>query len=137
MSQSPVPQPSRRDVLRPLEMVGGAAIAAVFLGLVVLMVTREPVLAAIGAGSVFIIVLVVLAMFAITLKPDEAENADIAEQNRARPDAGEVDARSRSTTRHRHRRRDPQPPRALRVSSPSRPAGSSTRARPSPATQFR
>ncbi|WP_200942400.1 MULTISPECIES: hypothetical protein [unclassified Leifsonia] len=88
MSQSPVPQPSRRDVLRPLEMVGGAAIAAVFLGLVVLMVTREPVLAAIGAGSVFIIVLVALAMFAITLKPDEAENADIAEQNSGAAGAG-------------------------------------------------
>ncbi|WP_121003401.1 hypothetical protein [Leifsonia sp. Leaf264] len=87
MSQSPVPQPSRRDVLRPLEMVGGAAIAAVFLGLVVLMVTREPVLAAIGAGAVFIIVLVVLAMFAITLKPDETENADIAEQNQGAADA--------------------------------------------------
>nr|WP_200933379.1 hypothetical protein [Leifsonia sp. Leaf325] len=90
MSQPPVPQPSRRDVLRPLEMVGGAAIAAVFLGLVVLMVTREPVLAAIGAGSVFIIVLVALAMFAITLKPDEAENADIAEQNSGAARAGEA-----------------------------------------------
>ncbi|MET0726029.1 MAG: hypothetical protein ABWY36_06730 [Leifsonia sp.] len=86
MSQPPVPQPSRRDLLRPIEMVGGAAIAAIFVGLIVLMVTREPVLAVISLGIVFIVVLVVLAMFAITMKPNDAENADIDEQNGEGPD---------------------------------------------------
>ena len=52
-------KPSRRDVLRPVEYVGGAAIAAVFTGVVTLVVTRDLTLALIATGGVFIIVLVV------------------------------------------------------------------------------
>ncbi|WP_353808076.1 ABC transporter ATP-binding protein [Agromyces sp. SYSU T00194] len=66
------PGPSRRDVLRPVELVGGSALAAVFVGVIVLMTTREWQLTAISAGIVFIVVLVVLAMFALTFKDDEA-----------------------------------------------------------------
>jgi hypothetical protein len=79
MSENPVSKPSRRDLLRPLEMVGGAAIAAIFVGLIVLMVTREWVFAGIALGVVFIIVLVVLAVFTMTIKPDAAETAELDE----------------------------------------------------------
>jgi hypothetical protein len=70
-------QPSRRELLRPAEFVGGAAIAALFVGGVVLFTTRDLVLAAIGTGGVFIVVLMVLALIAMTFKPDAAEIAEI------------------------------------------------------------
>lgn len=71
MSQSPGEfKPSRRDMLRPIEYVGGSAIAAVFTSLIVLMVTRDVTLTLITAAGVFIVVLVVLALFAMAVKPD-------------------------------------------------------------------
>lgn len=70
-------QPSRREVLRPAEYVGGAAIAALFVGFVVLFGTRDIVLTAIATGAVFIIVLVALALLAMTIKPDAAETAEL------------------------------------------------------------
>ncbi|SFR67155.1 hypothetical protein SAMN05428970_0161 [Agromyces sp. CF514] len=77
-------QPSRREVLRPAEYVGGAAIAAIFVGVITLGVTRDLVLAAIGTGGVFIIVLVVLALLAMTIKPDAAESAELDDDAAAR-----------------------------------------------------
>ena len=47
-------RPSRRDVLRPAEYVGGAAIAAVFTALIVLMSTRDWTITLITAGGVAI-----------------------------------------------------------------------------------
>lgn len=71
MSQSPGEyRPSRREVLRPIEYVGGAAIAAIFTSAIVLMVTRDWMLTLITAGGVFIVVLVVLALLAMAVKPD-------------------------------------------------------------------
>jgi hypothetical protein len=70
-------QPSRRELLRPAEYVGGAAIAALFVGGVALFVTRDLVLAAVGTGGVFIVVLMVLALIAMTFKPDAAETAEL------------------------------------------------------------
>jgi len=72
-------QPSRRDLLRPAEYVGGAAIAAIFVGVVVLVVTRDWVLTLIGTGGVFIVVLMVLALLQMALKPDAFEQAELAE----------------------------------------------------------
>ncbi|WP_067880871.1 hypothetical protein [Agromyces aureus] len=77
-------QPSRREVLRPVEYVGGAAIAAIFVGVISLVATRDLVLAAIGTGAVFIIVLVVLALLAMTIKPDAAESAELDDEAAAR-----------------------------------------------------
>ena len=57
-------RPSRRDVLRPVEFVGGAAIAAVFTALIVLMTTRDWFLTLITAGGTFIVVLMGLALLA-------------------------------------------------------------------------
>lgn len=70
-------KPSRRDVLRPAEYVGGAAIAAIFTGLVVLITAREPMLALIVAGIVFIVVLVVLALLSMAVKPNAEETAEL------------------------------------------------------------
>lgn len=69
-------KPSRRDVLRPIEYVGGAAIAAIFVGTIALIVTRDIPLAIISTGAVFIIVLVSLALLAMTVKPDSPESPE-------------------------------------------------------------
>ena len=95
--------PSLREQLRPVELLGIAAVIGVFVGLVVLLSSREPLLAVIMFGIAFIVVLVVLALFVLGLKPDGAEKEDLAEQNgeaapgtaapgTAAPDAGGRDA---------------------------------------------
>lgn len=93
MSQSPGDyKPSRRDVLRPAEYVGGAAIAAIFTGVITLLVTRDFTLSLIATGGVFIIVLVALALFAMAVKPDASESAELREGDVPRPDgAGDAD----------------------------------------------
>ena len=91
MTQSPGEyKPNRRDVLRPVEYVGGAAIAAVFTGVITLVATRDLTLALIATGGVFIIVLVVLALLSMAVKPDASESAELHEHD-ARPD-GSTDA---------------------------------------------
>jgi heme A synthase len=70
-------KPSRRDVLRPIEYVGGAAIAAIFTGLVVLITARDLMLALIIAGIAFIVVLVTLALLSMAIKPNAEETAEI------------------------------------------------------------
>jgi predicted lysophospholipase L1 biosynthesis ABC-type transport system permease subunit len=64
-------------MLRPIEYVGGAALAAVFTGVVVLLTTRDLTLALIIAGIAFIAVLMVLALLAMTMKPNAEETAEI------------------------------------------------------------
>ncbi|QAY72677.1 ABC transporter ATP-binding protein [Agromyces protaetiae] len=73
-------KPSRQDRLRPAEYVGGAAIAAIFVGAVALMATRDWTIALIGLGGVFIVVLVVLALLQMAIKPDASEQAEISER---------------------------------------------------------
>lgn len=76
--QSPV-NPSRRDRLRPLELVGFAGVLAVFAGLVVLLVLRTPEgiadfgRAGIVTGIVFIISLLVLALLGLGGKPSDED----------------------------------------------------------------
>lgn len=76
-------QPSRREILRPAELVGGAGIGAVFVGLVVLLTTQQLVLTLVSAGITFIVVLMVLALFAMGSKQDAEETADIEQQDDA------------------------------------------------------
>ena len=75
--------PSRQDRLRPLEFVVISAIVAVFIGLVVLFTTRQPILALVFFGVAFIVSLVVIAMLSLAIKPNEAEQTDITEQDDA------------------------------------------------------
>lgn len=67
--------------MRPLELLGLSAILAVFTGLVVLMSTREIVLALIFLGIAFIVSLVVLAMLALAVTPSGEEKIDLREQD--------------------------------------------------------
>lgn len=89
MTQSPGEfKPSRRDVLRPAEYVGGAAIAAIFTGFITLVVTRDWNLTLIAAGGVFIVVLVVLALLAMAMKPDATESAELDDPSDPRDRGG-------------------------------------------------
>jgi hypothetical protein len=64
--------PTRRDRMRPLELVGLAGAIGVFVGLVVGLATREWVLAAVFFGAIFIVSLVVLAMLSLAASsPDQ------------------------------------------------------------------
>ncbi|MFP7834459.1 hypothetical protein [Marisediminicola sp. LYQ134] len=69
--------PSRRERFRPLELLAFSGGAALVVGLVVLMSTRQFDITFIGAGIVFIVTLVVIAMLALVATPDDAEQTDI------------------------------------------------------------
>lgn len=73
--------PSRRDRLRPAELLAIAGVLALFAGLVVLMSTRDPVLALIFFGIGFIVSLVVLAMLALAVAPTDDEKLDLLSQD--------------------------------------------------------
>lgn len=77
----PAPKPRLRERLRPLELLGISTVLGLFAGLVVLMATRELILALIFLGVAFIVSLVVLAMLALAVAPDLAEQGDLAEQD--------------------------------------------------------
>lgn len=66
--------PTRRDRLRPVELLGISAIIAVFVGLVVLMSTRQINLATIFMCIAFIVVVVVLAMLQLASASDQDDN---------------------------------------------------------------
>ncbi|GAA1442230.1 hypothetical protein GCM10009617_13670 [Leifsonia poae] len=74
-------QPSRRDRFLPTELLGISAALGVFVGLIVLISTREFVLAGIALGVAFILSLVLMALFALAFKPNAAEVHDLEEQN--------------------------------------------------------
>lgn len=80
-------KPSRREVLRPVEYVGGSAIAAIFTGVITLFGTRDFTLALIATGGVFIVVLVALALFALAVKPDASESAELRDEEAHRHEA--------------------------------------------------
>jgi len=76
--QEPV-VPTRRDRLRPVELIGFAAVLAVFAGLIMLLVLRtgddvpDFARAGIVAGIVFIVVVLVLALLGLGGKPSQAD----------------------------------------------------------------
>jgi membrane protein implicated in regulation of membrane protease activity len=70
-------KPKMRTRLRPVELVGASAILAVFVGVVVLLGTREIIVALEWAGVAFVVVLVVVAMLLLAVTPkDERPDAD-------------------------------------------------------------
>lgn len=71
--------PSLRDRLKPLELIGLSAIIGGFTGAIVLLISRNIVLAAIWFGVAFIVGLVVMAMFVLAAKPNKNELLDIQE----------------------------------------------------------
>ncbi|GAA3878601.1 hypothetical protein GCM10022381_21230 [Leifsonia kafniensis] len=82
MTSNPPQKPSRSDRLKPVELVGLSGVMALFVGLTILLTTRELLLSVIALGITFIVVLVVIAMFALNIKPDEAERNDLDEQDK-------------------------------------------------------
>ena len=83
MSIQPTPPtpPSRRDRTRPAELLILSGVMAVFVGLVVLMSTRQVELALIFLGVTFIVALVGLAMLALATRPTGEEQVDLNEQD--------------------------------------------------------
>ncbi|MFN4002477.1 hypothetical protein [Microcella sp.] len=63
-------EPRPRVTLGPGELVGLAALVAVFVGLITLMVTREPIFSLIVFGGTFVLDLVVLAMLMLAITPN-------------------------------------------------------------------
>ena len=83
-----VTSPSRKDRLRPLELLVLSGIIAVFVGLVVGASTRDIALGAIFLGITFILSLMTLAMLALAVKPDDAEKHDLDDQDNHRGPTG-------------------------------------------------
>lgn len=73
--------PSRRDRLRPFEFLLIAGVIALFVGLVVLATTREPILAIVFFGIAFVVTLVTIALLELAMKPDAAEKLDLHDQD--------------------------------------------------------
>jgi hypothetical protein len=63
-------KPSRRDRLRPAEYVMLSGLMALFSGLIVLMVTRDALLALVIAGLIFVIVIIGIAMLVLAASPN-------------------------------------------------------------------
>jgi len=79
-------QPSLRDRLRPLELLGISAGLGVFAGLVTLLVTRDWMLSGIVLGVGFVIALVVLAMLALGTKdPDDLPQGPVLDRDEDGP----------------------------------------------------
>ncbi|MFA5605814.1 MAG: ABC transporter ATP-binding protein [Leucobacter sp.] len=71
-NQDPV-TPSRRDRLRPLELLGFSGVLGLFAGLVVIFVTRNWVLAGIALGVAFIASVLMVALVGLGGKPSEED----------------------------------------------------------------
>ncbi|HEU0256250.1 MAG TPA: hypothetical protein VFQ96_00255 [Microbacteriaceae bacterium] len=75
-------EPTRRDRLRPVELVGFSAILAVFTAIIVLAATREWWLTGISLAVSFIIVLVIVALLSMSFQPKADEVEELEEQDR-------------------------------------------------------
>jgi len=77
---------SRRDRMRPFEVIGLAVIVGVFTAIVVILSTRNLTLAAIWLGVAFIAMLVLSATIVLMIQPRKEELADIEELAAAAPE---------------------------------------------------
>lgn len=69
-------EPGSRITLRPAELVGLAALVAVFVGLITLMVTRDLIFSVIVFGGAFVLDLVVLAMLMLAITPNRPADGE-------------------------------------------------------------
>ena len=69
--------------LRPGEYVVMAGIMSVFAGLVVLMVTRDPLLAIMAVGAIFVLVVIAISMLLLAIIPNKTLDGE-----KDRPDTG-------------------------------------------------
>lgn len=75
--------PSRRERLRPAEYVMLSGFMALFALLIVLMVTRDIVLALIVAGLIFVVVIIGISMLILAMTPNQ-----VPEGQREVPETG-------------------------------------------------
>ena len=78
--------PSRRDRLRPLELIAFSLVLAVFAALVVLLVTRNWTLTGIAAGVAFIVSVMMVALVGLGKEPSAANRK--AREDLQGPDDG-------------------------------------------------
>jgi VIT1/CCC1 family predicted Fe2+/Mn2+ transporter len=76
-------EPSKRDRTRPAELLGLSGVIAVFVALVVMLSSRDLLLAVIALGATFILTLVILATLALTVDASPEERVDLDEQDRS------------------------------------------------------
>ena len=76
-------QPSKRDRTRPAELLGLSGVIAVFVAIVVMISSRDLLLAVIALGATFILSLVILATLALTVDASPEERVDLDEQDRS------------------------------------------------------
>jgi hypothetical protein len=76
-------EPSKRDRTRPAELLGLSGVIAIFVALVVMLSSRDLLLAVIGLGATFILTLVILATLALTVDASPEERVDLDEQDRS------------------------------------------------------
>ena len=81
MTQNTPHKPTRSEILKPIELVAISAGMGLFVGLTILLATRNWALSSIALGITFIVALVVIAMLALGMKPGAAEKSDLDEQN--------------------------------------------------------
>ena len=81
MTQNTPHKPTRSEILKPVELVAISAAMGLFVGLTILLATRNWALSSIALGITFIVALVVIAMLALGMKPNAAEKSDLDEQN--------------------------------------------------------
>jgi hypothetical protein len=67
---------ARSDKTRPAELVGLAFTAGLFLGGIVLVVTRDISLAAVAGGGGFVVTIVTLAMIVLAMSPQLPKSGD-------------------------------------------------------------
>lgn len=69
-------EPTRKERLRPIEYVMLSGFMALFAGLIVLMVTRDGILAFLAAGIVFVLVIIGIAMLMLAVSPNNSPDGE-------------------------------------------------------------
>jgi hypothetical protein len=69
-------EPRHSERLRPGELVGLAALVALFIGLVTLLVTRDVILSIIVFGAAFVVDLIALAMLMLAVTPNRPADGE-------------------------------------------------------------
>lgn len=104
----------RTALLKPFQLLGIAAGLGLFAGAIVMLTIRRLDLALIGAGAIFIVATVVLAMLVLSYQPnpdvpvylDRFEGRDGEEAHQLRVDADAALDDGRAAPREEPRRRD-------------------------------
>ena len=76
-------EPNKRDRTRPAELLGLSGVIALFVALVVMLSSRDLLLAVIALGANFILSLVILATLSLTVDASPEERIDLDEQDRS------------------------------------------------------